>query len=121
MGSPRRILERRRSVRIAEPFLFKIGHQGYDVQAITLNISTHGAMCVVDKDIPMMSQLRIGLELPAQKPRAKSKYLSLKGVLVRKEKDEKTGRFLIALYFSDLSSSDEKNLAQFIDRYLKAA
>ncbi len=118
MDTPRRILERRRSVRISEPLLFKIGHKGYDIQAITLNISCHGAMCVVDRDIPMMSQLNIGLELPGG-PKGKPKTVHMKGVLVRKDKELRTGRYLVAVYFSDIKAADKKRLEQFIDRYLK--
>ena len=118
MPTPRRITERRRSVRISEPLLFKIGHRGYDIQAITLNLSCHGAMCVVDSDIPMMSQLEIGLEIPG-KSAGRQTTVHLKGVLVRKEKDLRTGRFLVAVYFSDVKPADAKRLEQFIDRYLK--
>jgi len=118
MDIPRRILERRQSVRITEPLIFKIGHRGYDVQAVTLNISTSGAMCVVDKDIPMMTQLNIGLELPTGVP-GKTKTVHMKGVLVRKEKDIRTGRFLMAVYFSDMKPADQKRLEQFIARSLK--
>lgn len=118
MNTPRRILEKRRSVRISEPLLFKIGHKGYDIQAITINISCHGAMCVVDQDIPMMSQLKIGLELPGRAA-GKTKTIHMKGVLVRKEKDVRTGRFLVAVYFSDMKPQDQKRLEKFIDHYLK--
>ncbi len=117
-GLPKRIVERRHSVRITEPLLFKIGHRGYDIQAITLNISCHGALCIVDRDIPMMSQLNIGLELPAGS-RGKRKTVHMKGVLVRKEKEVRTGRFLVAVYFSDIKPADAKRLEQFIAHYLK--
>ena len=76
-------------------------------------------MCVVDRDIPLMSQLDIGLLLPAQKTGAKPKTLRIKGVVVRKENDARTGRFLIAVYFSGISAADQKRLEQFIARYLK--
>ena len=120
MRIPARTSERRRSVRITEPFLFNIGHRGYDIQAITINISCHGAMCVVDRDIPMMSQLNIGLELPTGTA-GKRKTVHMKGVLVRKDKDPRTGRFLVAVYFSDVKSADQKMLERFIDRYLKTS
>ena len=120
MPIPRRIQERRRSVRVSELLLFKIGHRGYDIQAITLNISSHGAMCVVDKDIPMMSQLDIGIELPS-KVSGKHKVVRMKGVVVRKEKELHTGRFLVAVYFSDLGEADQKHLEEFIARRLKAS
>ena len=36
-----------------------------------------------------------------------------------KDKDARTGRFLVAVYFSDVKPADQKRLEQFIDRYLK--
>lgn len=105
-------------MRIAEPLLFKIGYRGYDIQAITINISSSGAMCVVDKDIPMMSKLNIALELPAGKS-GKRRAIPMKGVVVRKENDVRTGRFLVAVYFSDVKPADQKRLEKFIGNYLK--
>ena len=118
MKTPNRILERRRSVRIADHFIFKIGHRGYEVQAITINISASGAMCVIDRDIPLMSQLQIGLQLPNVSGKG-LQAIHMKGVVVRKEKDIRTGRYLIAVYFSDIKPADEKRLDKFIVRYLK--
>lgn len=118
MKIPRRVLERRKSVRIAENLFFKIGHEGYDIQAITINISAHGALCVVDQEIALMTQLKMGFELPT--PGKKRKAIHLKGVVVRKDKDPRTGRFLIAIYFSAIKPQDQKNLTLFIDRYLKS-
>ena len=115
MDIPRRILERRRSVRISESFLFKVSHQGRQVQAITVNLSSHGVLGIVEKDIPMMSRLDITLQLPG----GASKVVRAKGVVVRKEKDARTGRYLIAIYFSDLKLSDRKRFEKFINRYLK--
>ena len=120
MAMPKRVSERRRSVRVPELLLFKIGHRGYDIQAITLNISSHGALCVVDKDIPMMSQLDIGLELPSRVS-GKHKVVQMKGVVVRKEKEIHTGRYLVAVYFSDLNTANQKCLEEFITRRLKAS
>ena len=121
MDTPKRILERRRSVRISESFLFKIGHKGYDIQAISVNLSGTGVLGLVERDIPLMSQLAVVLELPPQSPKTagKPKVVRAKGVLVRKEKDGRTGRFLVAIYFSSIGSADRRRLETFIDRYLK--
>lgn len=120
MDTPKRILERRRSVRISEPLLFKIGLEGYDIHAITINLSSHGTMCVIDRDIPMMSQVNVGLELPSGKKPHNRRLLRMKGVVVRKHKDPRTGRFLIAIYFSDIKPDDQKRLESFIGKYLKS-
>lgn len=120
MKTPKRILERRKSVRIDDHFLFKIGHRGYEIQAITLNVSSSGAMCVIDRDVPVMSQLKIGLQLPGRKAASSGRTLHMKGVVVRKERDIRTGRYLVAVYFSDVKPSDQKSLNQFIFSYLQS-
>ena len=121
MNIPNRILERRRSARIAESFLFKIAHQGYDIQAVTVNVSSHGVMGIVETNIPVMSQIKVALQLPAktQKGGAKVKTIQVKGVVVRKDRDVRTGRYLVAIYFSEMKPADQKCLERFIDRYLK--
>ncbi len=121
MDIPRRILERRRAVRINESFLFRVGGKGYDLQAITVNLSMHGVMGIVDNDIPLMSQLSIALQLPSRNAsgEGKSRPLNIKGVVVRKEKDPRTGRYLIGIYFSNIKPADQKRLESFISRYLK--
>lgn len=120
MKIPRRILERRRSVRIEESLPFKIGHENYETEAKTLNISDHGAMCEVERDIPIMTQLKVGLTLPASvSTRAKPQTIRAKGVVVRKAEDAANGKFYIAVYFSDISEKDQKTLQDYIDRRLK--
>ena len=106
---PKSILERRRSIRITEVLAFRIGNKDYEMEARTLNISCHGAMCVVDKDIPMMTQLDIALKLPGQK------MIRVKGVVVRKEEDPLNEKFHVAIFFSEISPYDTKRLRQFIE------
>ncbi len=122
MDTPKRILEKRRSVRIAESFIFKIGHQAYDFQAISINLSAHGVLGIVENDVPMMSQVKLALQLPVVSKSGRHlrpKTLQIKGVVVRKELDPRTGRYLIAIFFSTIKAEDQKRLEQFISRYLK--
>ena len=117
---PRPILERRHSVRIEENLPFKIGHHGYDIQATTLNVSSRGVMCLVDRDIPLMTQLEIGLTIPGIGAKmSKPRQILTKGVVVRKEKDHSTGKFLIGIYFSDLKERSRELLLKFIEHRLK--
>jgi c-di-GMP-binding flagellar brake protein YcgR len=116
MKIPKSILDRRRSIRIAEKLPFKLGHDGFEIEATSLNISYHGAMFVVDNDIKLMTQLSLGIMVPAG---AKSHRVMAKGVVVRKEPDARTGKFLIAVFFSDIKPKDEKILKDFIDSRIK--
>ena len=123
MKTPKPVLDRRRSIRIAEKLPFKIGLQNYEAEAITVNISMNGALCIVEREIPLMTQLKIALTLPpiTKASSSKGKVLSMTGVVVRKEKDPSSGHFYIAIYFSDIKPSDRKFLSQFIESRLPAA
>lgn len=114
--------ERRQSVRIVESLPFHIGHKDFDIEASSLNISSHGVMCRIDKDIPMMTQLNIGIAIPHSSDpgrRGKLRDFFAKGVVVRKERDPKTGVYLIAIFFSDVKPKDQKILHEFIHQQLQ--
>lgn len=120
---PRVILERRRSVRLVEHLPFKIGHRGYEIEAVTVNIGLHGAMCLVDKDVPVMTQLNICFSLPREAGTKRSstgqgRKLRLKGVVVRKERSELDGRYALAVFFSEIKEADQKFLQKYIEHHL---
>lgn len=120
MRIPKNISERRRSVRIAEELPFVIGHQGYEIQATSVNISSNGVLCLVDRNIPLMTELQIALSLPVLVQfSSKEKVIKIKGVVVRKEEDPVNGKFYIAIYFSDVQQKDQKTLNEFIEYRLK--
>jgi c-di-GMP-binding flagellar brake protein YcgR len=114
MKTPKPILERRRSVRLHEALPFKIGHAGYETIAKTVNISPHGALCMVDKNIPLMTQLAVAVTLPV-KGAKRGKTLRIKGVVVRREKDPALDRYFVAIYFSEIKSQDQDTLRRFIE------
>ena len=116
MRTSKNVSDRRRSARIAESLPFKIGHEGYEIAAMTVNISAHGAMCVVDRAIPVMTRLRVALTLPAS---SKEKVIHATGVVVRNEADPDSDKHFIALYFSQIKPADQKVLNQHIEQRLK--
>lgn len=119
MAPAKKAVERRGSARIAEALVFKIGHQGYDMQAITVNLSVSGALCRVERNIPVMTQLSVGLALPSLESGAKKdERISAKGVVVRSEREALSGKYLIAIYFSDLREKDRDLLQDYIVRRL---
>ncbi len=122
MKTPKPVLDRRRSIRISEKLPFKIGHQNYEAEAITVNISTNGVLCIVEREIPLMTQLKLALTLPSlSKVSPKKKTLSMKGVVVRKEKDSSGQQCVIAVYFSEIKPEDKKFLHKFIESRLHSA
>ena len=119
MRTPKPVQERRRAMRVAESLPFKIAHQDYEIEAVTVNISAVGALCRVERDIPMMTQLRVALSLPAlRKGARRPKVISLKGAVVRKDRDPLTQRYLLAVYFSDIRAQDREFLKKFIESRL---
>ncbi len=122
MRVPKPILERRRSIRLEAALPFKIGAQGYEQEAATLNISAHGAMCLIEKDVPLMTKLSMAVtvSLPQTKSSSFSKRnIHVTGVVVRKEKDEATGQFRVAIFFSEISALDQEALNQYLQSRLQ--
>ena len=120
MRTPKPVQERRRSVHISESLPFKIGHQGYETEAVTVNISTTGSLCLVHREVPLMTQLKVAVSLPAAKSGSKKKTLTMKGVVVRRDRDEANDRYLIAIYFSEIKPGDRTTLEKFIESRLSA-
>ena len=120
MRMPKNISERRRSVRIVEELPFIIGHQGYEIKATSVNISNNGVMCVVDRNIPIMTQLNIAFSLPViVNDSSRETLVRAKGVVVRKEETAVNDQYFIAIYFSELKAKDQKILNEFIEYRLK--
>ncbi len=116
MKTPKPVLDRRRSIRIVEKLPFKIGHQNYEAEAVTVNISVNGALCIVEQDIPLMTQLKMALTLPPiSKTSSKKKTVLMKGVVVRKDKDPSTQKYFVAIYFSEIKPEDRQFLQKFIE------
>ena len=119
MVIPKRILEKRRAVRVDENLHFQFGYGGYEIQAVTINISASGAMCLVDSDIPLLTRLKIKFPLSSEK-RPRKKNIDMEGVVVRKQKDTLTGRFYLAIFFSRVNDEDRKALEGYLHERLVA-
>lgn len=95
-----------------EALPFKIGHEDFEFETTSSNISYHGALCRLAKKIPLMARVRIGIVLPHAEIR-------LSGVVVRREEDPVSGQFHTAIFFSDIQPKDDQALRAFIDARLK--
>lgn len=116
MKIPKPILERRRSIRIDEAFPFRIGAEGFEIEATSLNISATGVMCFLERDIPLMTKLSLAIPLDRTgvSPADSTNVLRIKGVVVRKERDLMSDRIQVAIFFSDMSDSDRQIFNKFI-------
>lgn len=86
----------------------------------SLNISASGVYCKVDKEIPMLSRVKIILMLPVEgvSPRTKMKRIETEGVVVREHpviEDGKIVHFDVAVFFDNLSVKDRENIKEYIE------
>ena len=106
--------ERRAAPRITERIRFAITEGTTVIQAETKNLSTSGVYCLVDKFIAPMTKLAVEFELPHAPHAVKIRST---GVVVRIEPvvtANQRGQYLMAVFFSDLSSRDRESIAQFV-------
>lgn len=96
---------------------FKIGHDDFEFEARTINLSHNGALCLVDKEIPIMTKLRVAISLPG--PNGAAVTVKAGGVVVRKEREPQSDKFYVAVYFARIKPSDQRLLKEFIDRRLE--
>jgi hypothetical protein len=82
----------------------------FDAEGVTLNLSTHGVLCQVDKPIPEMTELKLLLRLPHD-------YAECLGTVVRLQKcADADNKYNIAIYFNEITPADKKKIADFIGR-----
>lgn len=108
--------ERRKHPRIpgSVPCQISIGEAIFVTE--TTNISCGGALCRLTRPIPVMTKLKISLELPAQTGRSRSTLRCL-GVVVRQEPHtDPSGNssYLTAIFFSEIKPEDRRRIAEFI-------
>lgn len=113
--------ERRRAPRIPDEGLsIKLNMDGFDTVTHTLNISESGVYCKVDKEIPLMSRVRLVFMIPDfLKNNSPLKSLELDGVVVREHPviiDGQKRHYDIAIFFENLSPGDKEIISNYISR-----
>jgi len=101
----------------------KISNQEFDVVTETKNISGNGAYCSVDKEIPIMTKLRIVILVPLIKRGKKFlKKINCKGVVVRSQPIRNNGKnfYNIGIFFCEIKETHRKVLFSYINSALKA-
>ena len=108
---------RRGAPRIAKRLPLRLTHERGELTTKTENLSASGAYCTVTEFIPLMTRLRIRLELI---DRAAPTPVTCEGVVVRVEPATQTparSTYKIAVFFSDLSKPKRSVLAQYVQRH----
>lgn len=113
--------ERRSFPRIQDEGLsLKLKLGDFDTITHTLNLSASGVYCKVDKEMPLMSRVKLMLMIPdPSKDENPIRSLEVNGVVVREHPviiDGKTKHYDVAIFFEDLSSKDREVLSNYIVR-----
>ncbi|RKY33055.1 MAG: hypothetical protein DRP68_03085 [Candidatus Omnitrophota bacterium] len=114
--------ERRRYPRFTFALPIKISNQEFDVVTETKNISGNGAYCSVDKEIPIMTKLKIVILVPLIKRGKKFlKKINCKGVVVRSQPIRNNGKnfYNIGIFFCEIKEIHRKVLFSYINSALK--
>lgn len=112
--------ERRRFPRITDDTLsFKLNINGFDTITHTLNISESGIYCKLDKEIPIMSRVKLVLMIPDPEKDNPVKSIEVEGVVVREHPviiDGKVKHYDAAIFFDTLTAKAREVISQYITR-----
>ena len=111
--------ERRTFPRIHDEQLsLKLETGDFDIITHTLNVSASGIYCKIDKEIPIMSRVRIKLMVPdALKSDKATKELDVDGVIVREHPviiDGVIKHYDAAIFFDNLSPKNREVIQNYI-------
>ena len=113
--------EKRKYARVKDGGIsLKVKSSDIDIITKSLDISASGVYCKVDKEIPLMSRIKIILIVP--KPKAPSSNpeqtakIETDGVVVREHPVIVQGKIVhydVAIFFGDISARDRKILLEY--------
>lgn len=110
--------ERRRYPRVKDEELsLELKLDDFDSITHTLNISPSGVYCKVDKELPLMSRVKLVLMIPDAEKENTQKNLEVNGIVVREHPvtiDGVIKHYDVAIFFEDLSSKDKDTIAGYI-------
>ncbi|MCK9554515.1 PilZ domain-containing protein [bacterium] len=105
--------ERRREPRSDKDFSLQLSDS--DVVAEAIDITTSGLSCLLNKQLPELSEMKIEFLLPEREDESS---ISCSGVVVRstparRKSDRGRKRFVTALYFLDIDDAAKKKISDF--------
>lgn len=118
--------ERRSFPRMEDKELtLKLNLGDFDAMTHTLNISASGLYCKVEKEVPLMSRVRLMLMMPsaAKDEKSPSQHLALDGVVVRTHPviiDGVTKHYDVAIFFDNLSQNSREAIMSYIAKKRKS-
>ena len=112
--------ERRLFPRVRDEGLsLRLNAGGFDTVTHTLDISASGIYCKIDKEIPIMSRVRVRLMVPTDAPKSDkaAKELDVDGVVVREHPviiDGVIKHYDAAIFFDNLSAKSREIIQDYI-------
>ena len=104
----------------------KVKSGDIDIITQSLDISASGVYCKVEKEIPLMSRIKILLILPKSKGgpsgAARTSKIETDGVVVREHPVIVNGRinhYDVAIFFDNISTKDRESILNYIDQKAK--
>lgn len=110
--------ERRQFPRLDDSTL-SLKLEGFDSITHTLNISTSGVYCKVDKELPLMSRVKLMLMVPDVAKDSGITNLEVSGIVVRQHPviiDGAIKHYDMAIFFEDLSGRDKEIISAYINK-----
>jgi hypothetical protein len=111
--------ERRGSARVPARLAMEITLGDDRSRAESLNVSANGVYFASESFIPLLTKLRVTLELPGEGGTASR--VSCDGVVVRTEPETETAsvrEYQVACYFTEISEADRTRLESYILRHV---
>ena len=113
--------ERRKYPRIKDNKIsLKLKTEQFDTTiSQSLNISASGVYCKVDKELPLLSRVKIILMLPldANDKKSKTNKVEIEGVVVREHPVIENGKlkhYDLAILFDNLSARDREAIKEYV-------
>ena len=113
--------ERRKYPRIKDNKIpLKLKAEQFDTTiSQSLNISASGVYCKVDKELPLLSRVKIILMLPidASDKKSKTNKMEVEGVVVREHPVIENGElkhYDLAILFDNLSARDREAIKEYV-------
>ena len=97
-----------------------------DIITKTLDLSASGVYCKVEKELPLLSRIRVTLVVPGAEggslDKPKSMRIVTDGVVVRQHPviiDGKFAHYDVAIFFDQISSKEKQHLLAYTNSQLK--
>jgi len=112
--------ERRKYPRVKDEDLsLKLRLDDFDFITHTMNISSSGVYCKLDKELPLMSRVKLMLMMPDPAKDGTLRNLEVDGVVVRQHPvtiDGVIKHYDVAILFEDLSEKEKEIIAGYMKR-----